>query len=59
MSKDEQFMRRAIEVALRAVPGDVWDSACEISLYTTLEPCLVLCFHTHPRNRQDRLWGIR
>lgn len=87
MSKDEQFMRRAIDVALRAeregnppvgavitlagevvaeggasvllpkfdgtrhaemealraVPENLWDSACEMSLYTTLEPCL-MCF---------------
>jgi tRNA(adenine34) deaminase len=87
MSKDEQFMHRAIEVALhaeregnppvgavitlanevvaeggasvlvpkfdgtrhaemealRAVPGDLWESSDEMSLYTTLEPCL-MCF---------------
>lgn len=85
--KDEQFMRRAIEVALvaeregnlpvgavitledkvvaeggasilvpkfdgtrhaemealRAVPEDLWGSASEMSLYSTLEPC-IMCF---------------
>ena len=87
MSKDEQFMHRAIEIALqtelegnppvgavitlvgevvaeggasnlvpkfdgtrhaemealRAVPGDLWGSSDQMSLYTTLEPCL-MCF---------------
>jgi tRNA(adenine34) deaminase len=87
MSKDEQFMRRAIDVALRAeregnqpvgavitlgdevvaeggasvllpkfdgtrhaemealraVPEDLWDTSQEMSIYTTLEPCL-MCF---------------
>jgi tRNA(adenine34) deaminase len=87
MSKDEQFMQRAIELALlaeregnlpvgavitlgsevvaegrnamwvpkfdatrhaemealRAVPTDLWSSSEEMSLYTTLEPCL-MCF---------------
>lgn len=87
MTKDEQFMRRAIDMALkaeregnppvgavvalagevvaegaaailvpkfdgtrhaemealRAVPEDLWGSSDEMSLYTTLEPCL-MCF---------------
>jgi tRNA(adenine34) deaminase len=58
MSKDDKFMHRAIELAwvpkfdatrhaeveaLRAVPTDLWGSSEEMSLYTTLEPCL-MCF---------------
>lgn len=87
MTKDKQFMRRAIDVALkaeregnppvgavitlagemvaeggaavlvpkfdgtrhaemealRAVPENLWESSDEMSLYTTLEPCL-MCF---------------
>ncbi len=27
--------------ALRAVPGDLWEAAHEMSLYSTLEPCLM------------------
>jgi len=29
--------------AIRAVPADLWGSSEEMSLYTTLEPCL-MCF---------------
>lgn len=29
--------------AIRAVPADLWQSSGEMSLYTTLEPCL-MCF---------------
>jgi tRNA(adenine34) deaminase len=35
--------RHAEIEALRAVPGDLWESSDEMSLYTTLEPCL-MCF---------------
>ena len=35
--------RHAEIEALRAVPADLWKSADEMSLYTTLEPCL-MCF---------------
>ena len=33
--------RHAEIEALRAVPADLWKSADEMSLYTTLEPCLM------------------
>ena len=32
--------RHAEMEALRAVPADLWRSSDEMSLYTTLEPCL-------------------
>ena len=35
--------RHAEMEALRAVPADLWKSSDEMSLYTTLEPCL-MCF---------------
>ena len=35
--------RHAEIEALRAVPPDLWDLSDEMSLYTTLEPCL-MCF---------------
>jgi tRNA(adenine34) deaminase len=35
--------RHAEMEALRAVPTDLWNSSEEMSLYTTLEPCL-MCF---------------
>ena len=35
--------RHAEMEALRAVPADLWKSSGEMSLYTTLEPCL-MCF---------------
>ena len=35
--------RHAEMEALRAVPQDLWGSSDEMSLYTTLEPC-VMCF---------------
>ena len=35
--------RHAEMEALRAVPTDLWISSAEMSLYTTLEPCL-MCF---------------
>jgi len=35
--------RHAEIEAFRMVPGDLWESADEMSLYTTLEPCL-MCF---------------
>ncbi len=35
--------RHAEIEALRAVPPDLWDSSEQMSLYTTLEPC-VMCF---------------
>ncbi len=35
--------RHAEIEALRAVPGDLWESSEDMSLYTTLEPCL-MCF---------------
>lgn len=35
--------RHAEIEALRAVPVDLWKSAAKMSLYTTLEPCL-MCF---------------
>jgi tRNA(adenine34) deaminase len=35
--------RHAEVEALRAVPSELWDSPGEMSLYTTLEPCL-MCF---------------
>ena len=35
--------RHAEMEALRAVPADLWRSSDEMSLYTTLEPCL-MCF---------------
>ena len=35
--------RHAEMEALRAVPSDLWNSAGKMSLYTTLEPCL-MCF---------------
>ena len=35
--------RHAEIEALRAVPVDLWKSSAEMSLYTTLEPCL-MCF---------------
>jgi len=35
--------RHAEMEALRAVPPDLWSSSEEMSLYTTLEPCL-MCF---------------
>jgi tRNA(adenine34) deaminase len=35
--------RHAEMEALRAVPEDLWDSAHEMSIYTTLEPC-PMCF---------------
>jgi tRNA(adenine34) deaminase len=35
--------RHAEMEALRSVPEDLWKSANEMSLYTTLEPCL-MCF---------------
>jgi tRNA(adenine34) deaminase len=35
--------RHAEMEALRSVPPDLWNSAREMSLYTTLEPCL-MCF---------------
>ena len=35
--------RHAEMEALRAVPTDLWGSSDEMSLYTTLEPCL-MCF---------------
>ena len=35
--------RHAEIEALRAVPADLWKSSDEMSLYTTLEPCL-MCF---------------
>jgi len=35
--------RHAEMEALRAVPTDFWTSSAEMSLYTTLEPC-IMCF---------------
>jgi tRNA(adenine34) deaminase len=35
--------RHAEMEALRSVPDDLWDSPAEMTLYTTLEPCL-MCF---------------
>lgn len=35
--------RHAEMEALRSVPGDLWESAHTMSIYTTLEPCL-MCF---------------
>ena len=35
--------RHAEIEALRAVPADLWISSDEMSLYTTLEPCLMCC----------------
>jgi tRNA(adenine34) deaminase len=35
--------RHAEIEALRAVPGDLWDSSAEMTRYTTLEPCLMCC----------------
>jgi tRNA(adenine34) deaminase len=35
--------RHAEMEALRAVPVDLWESSDEMSLYTTLEPCLMCC----------------
>ena len=35
--------RHAEMEALRAVPTEIWDSAGKMTLYTTLEPCL-MCF---------------
>jgi len=40
---DFDATRHAEMQALRAVPDDLWPSSAEMSLYTTLEPCL-MCF---------------
>ncbi len=46
--------RHAEMEALRAVPTDLWFSSEEMSLYTTLEPCL-MCFGSILLHRVGRV----
>ena len=46
--------RHAEMEALRAVPKDLWESSDEMSLYTTLEPCL-MCFGSILLHRVGRV----
>ena len=46
--------RHAEMEALRAVPEDLWGSAEHMSLYTTLEPCL-MCFGSILLHRVGRV----
>lgn len=46
--------RHAEIEALRAVPADLWNSADQLSLYSTLEPCL-MCFGSILLHRVGRV----
>ena len=46
--------RHAELEALRAVPHDLWDSSENMSIYTTLEPCL-MCFGSIMLHRVGRV----